>query len=48
MKHKEIKVSIEECTDSVYDKIIKGEKNNLNILYEDDAIIAFFERHPIT
>ena len=46
-KANEIKLTIDDCIDSEYDKIIKGDRHNLVVVHEDDLVIAFQERAPI-
>lgn len=46
-KGKEVKVDISECQDSEYDKIIKGNTKNINVIHEDNVVIAFQETNPI-
>ena len=36
-----------ELQDSIYDSIIKGNTTALNVLFEDEKVIAFYERDPI-
>ena len=42
-----MKVELEKVQMSAYDRIIKGEREDLNVLYEDDKCIAFSHKKPI-
>ena len=44
---KEVKVELEQVQMSAYDKVIKGEREHLNVLFEDDKCIAFAHKKPI-
>ena len=40
---KDVKLDIDEFEDSDIDKIIKGDRSEINVLFEDDKLIAYEE-----
>ena len=47
VKAAEVKVNLNELDDSVLDRIVKGERAGVTVLYEDEKVIAFAEKKPV-
>jgi len=46
-QQQEVKLSPDQIDESAFDKILKGDRDGLTVIHEDDKCVAFYDKSPV-